>query len=157
MAIATYTDLQTSIANFLARSDLTAQIPDFIALAEASMSRELETRSQEKRVTANTVSGNEYLALPTDLREVREIKLNTAPLTVLRYYSPVALDEQYASEGGGKPKGYSIVGDEMKLRPVPDAAYEVEIIYIGSIEALSATNPKPVSYTHLTLPTNREV
>ena len=70
MAIATYTDLQTSIANFLARSDLTAQIPDFIALAEASMSRELETRSQEKRVTANTVSGNEYLALPTDLREV---------------------------------------------------------------------------------------
>ncbi len=140
MAIATYTDLQTSIANFLARSDLTAQIPDFIALAEASMSRELETRSQEKRVTANTVSGNEYLALPTDLREVREIKLNTAPLTVLRYYSPVALDEQYASEGGGKPKGYSIVGDEMKLRPVPDAAYEVEIIYIGSIEALSPTN-----------------
>jgi hypothetical protein len=140
MAIATYTDLQTSIANFLARDDLTAQIPDFIALAEATMSRELETRSQEKRVTANTVSGNEYLALPTDLREVREIKLNTAPLTVLRYYSPVALDEQYASEGGGKPKGYSIVGDEMKLRPVPDATYEVEIIYIGSIEALSAAN-----------------
>ena len=57
MAIATYTDLQTSIANFLARSDLTAQIPDFIALAEASMSRELETRSQEKRATASTVSG----------------------------------------------------------------------------------------------------
>ena len=108
MAIATYTDLQTSIANFLARSDLTAQIPDFIALAEATMSRELETRSQEKRATANTVSGNEYLSLPTDLREVREVKLNTAPLTVLRYYSPVALDEQYASEGGGKPKGYNI-------------------------------------------------
>ena len=90
MAIATYTDLQTSIANFLARSDLTAQIPDFIALAEASMSRELETRSQEKRATASTVSGNEYLSLPTDLREVREVKLNTSPLTVLRYYSPVA-------------------------------------------------------------------
>ena len=140
MAIATYTDLQTSIANFLARDDLTAQIPDFIALAEATMSRELETRSQEKRATANTVSGNEYLSLPTDLREIREVKLNTAPLTVLRYYSPVALDEQYASEGGGKPKGYSIVGDEIKLRPVPDATYEMEIVYIGSIEALSASN-----------------
>jgi hypothetical protein len=71
MAIATYADLQTSIENFLARTDLTAQIPDFIKLAEARMSRELETRSQEKRATASTVAGNEYIALPVDMREVR--------------------------------------------------------------------------------------
>ena len=51
MAITNYTDLQTSIANFLARSDLTAQIPDFIKLAEVRLSRELESRSQEKRET----------------------------------------------------------------------------------------------------------
>lgn len=140
MAINTYTNLQTAIANFLARSDLTAQIPDFITMAEARMSRELETRSQEKRVQASTVGGNEYLALPTDLREVREVKLNTSPLTVLSYYSPVALDEKFASGGQGKPLGYSIIGDEIKLRPIPDTTYTVEIVYIGTIEALSATN-----------------
>tara|TARA_R110000796_G_scaffold17588_2_gene53989 strand:+ start:3764 stop:4408 length:645 start_codon:yes stop_codon:yes gene_type:complete len=140
MAIATYTDLQAAVANFLARSDLTAQIPDFITMAEARMSRELETRSQEKRVTANTVGGNEYLQLPTDMREVREVKLNTTPLTVLSYYSPVALDQKFSSGGQGKPLGFSIIGDELKLRPVPDTAYEVEIVYIGTIEALSATN-----------------
>lgn len=140
MAINTYTNLQTAIANFLARSDLTAQIPDFITMAEARMSRELETRSQEKRVQASTVGGNEYLALPTDLREVREVKLNTTPLTVLNYYSPVALDEKFASGGQGKPLGYSIIGDEIKLRPIPDTTYTVEIVYIGTIEALSTTN-----------------
>ena len=140
MAITNYTNLQTAVANFLARSDLTAQIPDFIAMAEARMSRELETRSQEKRSTAALTAGNEYISLPTDLREVREVKLNTSPLTVLKYYSPVALDEQYASNGQGKPQGFSIVGDEMKLRPIPDTSYSVEIVYIGSIEALSATN-----------------
>ena len=140
MAINTYTNLQTAIANFLARSDLTAQIPDFITMAEARMSRELETRSQEKRVQASTVGGNEYLALPTDLREVREVKLNTSPLTVLSYYSPVALDEKFASGGQGKPLGYSIIGDEIKLRPIPDTTYTVEIVYIGTIEALSTTN-----------------
>ena len=53
MAVDTYTNLQAAIANFLARDDLTAQIPDFITMAEARMSRELETRSQEKRVTAS--------------------------------------------------------------------------------------------------------
>jgi hypothetical protein len=68
MAISTYTELKTAIANFLARDDLTSVIPDFIQLAEATMSRELETRSQEKRATATLTSGDEYIALPTDLR-----------------------------------------------------------------------------------------
>lgn len=140
MAVDTYANLQLAIAGFLARDDLTAQIPDFITMAEARMSRELETRSQEKRVTASTVANNEYLALPVDLREVREVKLNTAPLTVLSYYSPSALDTKFASGGAGKPLGYSIIGDEIKLRPIPDTTYTVEIVYIGTIEALSAVN-----------------
>jgi hypothetical protein len=140
MAVDTYTNLQLAIANFLARDDLTAQIPDFITMAEARMSRELETRSQEKRVQASTVGGNEYLALPVDMREIREVKLNTTPLTVLSYYSPVALDEKFSSGGQGKPLGFSIIGDEMKLRPIPDTTYTVEIVYIGTIEALSAVN-----------------
>ena len=140
MAIATYSDLQTAIANFLARTDLTSQIPDFIKLAESRMSRELETRSQEKRVQATLSSGDEYVALPTDLRETREVKLNTAPLTVLQYKSPSQLDTDYKTTGLGKPVAFSIVGDELKLRPVPDTSYTAEIIYIGDIDELSSTN-----------------
>ena len=139
MAIATYSDLQTAIANFLARTDLTAQIPDFIKLAESRMSRELETRSQEKRVRATLTSGNEYISLPVDLREVREVKLNTAPLTVLQYKSPSQLDSDLSTTGLGKPIAYSVVGDELKLRPVPDTGYVAEIIYIGDITPLSST------------------
>jgi hypothetical protein len=139
MAISSYADLQTAVANFLARSDLTAQIPNFIQLAEARINRELETREQEKRALATLTAGDEYIALPTDLREVREVKLNTSPLTVLEYMSPTALDTQYSSNGLGKPKGYSIVGKEMKLRPIPDTAYSAEIMYIGSVDTLSAT------------------
>lgn len=140
MAIASYADLQTSIANFLARDDLTAQIPNFIQLAEARINRELETREQEKRVQATLVAGDEYIALPTDLREVREVKLNTSPLTVLSYASPTGLDTQYSSNGQGKPQGYSIVGKEMKVRPVPDSGYTMEIIYIGNVDTLSAVS-----------------
>lgn len=140
MAIATYADLQTAIANFLGRTDLTAQIPDFIKLAESRMSRELETRSQEKRAIANLTAGNEYISLPVELREVREVKLNTSPLTVLAYKSPSQIDSDHSTTGTGKPVAYSIVGDELKLRPVPDTSYEAEIVYIGDIAALSATN-----------------
>jgi hypothetical protein len=39
MALSNYSDLQTSVANYLARSDLTSQIPDFISLCEAKLKR----------------------------------------------------------------------------------------------------------------------
>ena len=140
MSISTYTELKTAVAAFLARSDLDSQIPNFIQLAEARMSRELETRDQEKRATATLTSGDEYIALPTDLREARSITLATDPKTVLTYYSPTSLDSTYSSGGSGKPLGFSIVGGEMKLRPIPDSSYTAEIIYVGGLSALSDSN-----------------
>lgn len=140
MAISTYTELQTSIANFLARDDLTSVIPDFIQLAEARMSRELETRSQEKRAVASTVIGDEFISMPTDLRKIRLVKLNTDPVDVLNYASPQDYYEEYASSGGGRPKIYTMIGTEIGLRPIPDSVMNVEIIYSEDVSALSSTN-----------------
>ncbi len=140
MAIIDYSTLQTAIANSLARTDLTSQIPDFITLAEARLSRELETREQEKRALATLTAGDEFTALPTDMRELRQVKLNTSPNTVLEYMSPVALDNTFPSGSSGLPSAFSVVGQEIKLRPVPDSAYVMEIIYIGNLPALSNTN-----------------
>jgi len=140
MAITNYTELKAAIANFLARDDLTSVIPDFISLAEGRLRRELETRSQEKRATATLTVGDEYTALPTDLRELRMVKLNGDPEIVLEYMSPTALHSSYSSGGNSRPRAYSLVGQELKLRPKPDSAYTVEIIYIGSLSALSDSN-----------------
>ena len=41
MSISNFTDLKSSIADFLNRDDLTAVIPTFIKLAEADMNRKL--------------------------------------------------------------------------------------------------------------------
>ena len=139
MSIANYAELKTAVANFMARSDLTNQIPDFITMAESRMSRELETREQEKRSQATLVAGDEYILLPNDFREVREVKINASPTRVLTYYSPSALDSMYSSNGEGMPEGYSIVGLELKMRPIPDAAYTQEIVYIGSLPNISNT------------------
>jgi hypothetical protein len=61
------------------------------------MARELSTRSQEKRATANHSGGDAFVSLPTDLRSVRLVKLNTAPTEVLEYYTPLRVNEMYAS------------------------------------------------------------
>tara|TARA_R100001594_G_scaffold21009_3_gene40603 strand:+ start:3020 stop:3190 length:171 start_codon:yes stop_codon:yes gene_type:complete len=54
MALSTYSDLKTAIANNLARTDLTDQMDDFIDLAEARLGRELKTRSQESSTNVTT-------------------------------------------------------------------------------------------------------
>ena len=146
MSISNYSELKLAVAQFLARGDLTEQIPNFIQLAEARLSRELESREQEKRATANLTADDEYTSLPTDMREIREVKLNTNPVKVLSYFSPSALDQTYGSSGTGKPEGYSVVGRELKLRPIPDSSYTAEIIYIGSMPSISDSTT-PTAFT----------
>ena len=140
MAITNYTELQASIAKFLARDDLTAQIPDFISLAEARMAREMQARSQEKRATATLTAGDAFVSLPTDLRSIRLVKLNTAPTEVLEYYTPTRVNEIYANNSEGKPKGYTIIGGEIKFAPTPDANYTAEIVYSEGVPDLSDSN-----------------
>ena len=77
MAISTYAELKTSIANWLDRSDLTDVIPDFIALAETRHKRDFKIRRMETRVTANTIANTEYYTLPDNYVAMRNIKLNT--------------------------------------------------------------------------------
>ena len=68
MALATYSDLKTAVANYLARSDLTAVIPDFVRLAETRLRRELRIRQMLQVVTTSTVSGDSTVALPANLQ-----------------------------------------------------------------------------------------
>tara|TARA_R110002126_G_scaffold101090_2_gene232962 strand:+ start:154 stop:333 length:180 start_codon:yes stop_codon:yes gene_type:complete len=54
MALDNYSNLKTSIANFLARDDLTTEIDDFIDLTEADFNRRLRVRAMETVDTAFT-------------------------------------------------------------------------------------------------------
>ena len=129
MALSNYTELKAAIADWLDRSDLTARIPDFIALAETRINRELRIRAMEYRATMNTTAGQRYFALPGGYIQMRNFQLNTNPVTPLEYITPEMLDRLYGSNTTGKPKAYSLIGDEIQLAPIPDAVYEVEMAY----------------------------
>jgi hypothetical protein len=76
MALDNYTDLQTAIGNWLNRADLSAQIPDFITLAETQFSRRFKKALIEGlmlprlMVTQNAAfsipAATEYVNLPAD-------------------------------------------------------------------------------------------
>jgi hypothetical protein len=141
MAISNYSELKSAIADWLDRTDLTDSISDFITLAEARHKRDFKLRRMETRVTANTIADTEYYTLPDQYVAMRNIQLNTDPKTSLEYLTPEQMDRIYAGSNKGKPKAYSIIGNDIQLRPTPDSAYEIEILYFKHFAALSDSAP----------------
>ncbi len=129
MALSTYTELKDAIADWLDRSDLTARIPDFIALAEARLNRELRIRPMEVRSILELTAGQKYFALPGGYLQMRNIQLNTNPTTPLEYVTPEMLDRLYGSDATSRPRAYSLIGDEIQLSPIPDSTYTLEVAY----------------------------
>lgn len=129
MALDTYDGLKDAIADWLDRSDLTDRIPDFIRLAETRINRKLRIRPMEVRSTMNTASGQRYYNLPGGYKSMRNIQLNTNPITPLEYITPEMLDRLHGSNTTGKPTAYTLIGDEIQLAPIPDSIYEVELAF----------------------------
>ena len=80
MAINTYATLQSSIANWLDRSDLTDRIPDFIALAEARINRVLRVRQMETVKLISMLNGVKRIALPSDYKKMRGLKYDATQI-----------------------------------------------------------------------------
>lgn len=144
MAFTSYSDLKTTVANYLARSDLTSVIPDFIRLAEERLRRDLRTRQMLIVATASTTGGDSTVGLPTDFLEMRDIHLNTNPVTTLRYKAPNSFYAESRVTESGKPVDYTILGAEIQLAPVPDTAYTLQMLYYGKPTLLSDTNSSNV-------------
>ena len=140
MAISTYDELKTAVANWLDRDDLTDRIPEFIALAEARMNRVLRLRMMEFKYTASTVGAQRNYALPTGYLQMRNFQLNTSPITTLSYVSPEIFDRLWGGSTGGTPQFYTILANEIQLGPIPASVQTMEMLFYKKITALSGTN-----------------
>ena len=138
MAIGTFAQLKTAAANWLDRSDLTDRIPEFIVLAEARFNRILRTRDMETVSTAiSTAAGTREYSLPTGFVQMKEFHLTTDPLTPLAYITPEMMTRIWAGSGKGKPEVFTIIADNVRLGPNPDAVYTTSMLYYKTFTALS--------------------
>jgi hypothetical protein len=140
MALSTFADLKTSIANYLNRSDLTSVIPDFITLTEAKLNRILRIRPMQKRVSTTLTSGDAFVDLPNDFLEATQIFIDSNPNKVLNYVNANQIELENTQESSGTPSQYTITGDEFQLSPIPDSSYTLKISYYAKIPALSTEN-----------------
>jgi len=152
MAIGTYAELQTAVANWLDRDDLTLRIPEFIALAEAKMNRNLRISLMENVSTAITmVAGTRDYDLPTGFTGMKEFHLTTSPIVALSYITPEMMNRMWAGSNKGKPQAFTLFSDagtrKVKIGPAPDSAYTTSMLYLKKIDNLSVANPTETMLT----------
>lgn len=129
----TYATLKSDIAGWLLRDDLTAAIPSFVRLAEASIRRDLRIRQMLRTYTL-TISAQSQ-ALPEDFMEMERIILDSTVWN-LSYLPPPALFSNPAYTDGGNPMYYTIEGDY--LITAPDATgSDVMLCYYKAYSSLT--------------------
>jgi len=140
MALSNYSELKSSIANWLNRSDLTSEIAnDFIVLAEKDFNSKLRIR---KMVNQTSLTLNaETVALPTAFLQVRDFYiLSGSTKYSLTYMTPSQMDQVKGSSMVGMPTSYTILGDTFRFSPVPGDSYTAYLNYYKTFDALSDSN-----------------
>ena len=144
MALSTYAELKTGIANWLNRTDLTDEISDdFIKLTEADFNAKLRIRAMEQ-IDSITID-SETESVPTGFIAVRSFYLllssNKYPL---EYITPHNMFEIRGGSRSGRPRSYTIESDDetetFRFGPSPDTSYTGYLSYYKAISALSASN-----------------
>jgi len=142
MAITNYANLQTTIADFLNRDDLTSVIPTFIQLAEAQMNRDLRHWRMEVRASGQQSAGDAYMQIPTDWMETIRFHITDGGTKPLDLISRKALEDKRAGNENmsGTPRYYTHADSQFELYPTPNEDTNTELLYFAKIPSLSDSN-----------------
>ena len=141
MSITNYTNLQTEIAQWLNRDDLTSAIPTFIQLAESQMNRDVRHWQMETRSSGQQSAGDQYMQIPADWIETIRFHVTGSGTSPLDLISRAAMQDKRAGaeDTSGTPRYYCHADSQFELYPTPDADTDVELLYVAKIPDL-ATN-----------------
>ena len=135
--ITNYATLQSAIADYLNRADLTAQIQTFIQFAEADLNTRL--RSREMIVNATATSDGQFVALPPDWLEAINMMI-VGGQSPLRYITPDEADIINKAQTYTSTRFYSMTTGIIELVPPAVDDITIDMVYYGKIPALSTAN-----------------
>lgn len=135
--ITNYSSLQSAIADYLNRQDLTEQIPLFIQFCEADLNTRL--RCREQIIRAEAISNAEFVQLPGDWLEAINLQIVDG-MSPLRFVTLDEADIIVKERRYDRVMAYSLMNGAIELVPGPTDNVEIEMIYYGKIPALSNNN-----------------
>jgi hypothetical protein len=139
MTISTFTQLSTSVSNWLHRADLTAVVEDFIMAGEWKINRLLRIRAMEADLSVAIASG--VAALPSDYVQLKFAYISGTPTQPLQRKTAQWIGENYPTRSSsGKPLYIGRQGSNFVFGPYPDSSYTVAGVYYKRLDPLSGAN-----------------
>lgn len=139
MAITTYAELQTAVANWLHRADLTSAIPDFVTVAETEIFRRLRVKDNEASFSG-TIASDGTVALPASYLELKYAYVNTVPVQWLDRKGARWIRQQYPYNAmTGIPKFIAREGSTFIFGPYPSSTYTISGVYYKNVGPLSTS------------------
>ena len=138
MPITNFGELKTAVANWLTRADLTARIPELVALGEGRLFTDLRCREMEATANIVLTAAQRADPLPTRFVQARSLFVAGPPNVRLEYRSPAEYWSTYADIPTADPQYYTIEQDNFEWAPVPNAASTVTVAHYARPAAFSA-------------------
>lgn len=140
MALVTnYATLVTAIEDYLAVSDLSSWVPNFLQNAQAKLYRSLRIRAMETALSGTISSG--VIALPSDYLDLKHAYVNTSPVKFLERTTPEEIYRNYPTRSAsGKPHWIAREAGNFIFGPYPDDTYSIAGVYYARLTLLSGSN-----------------
>jgi hypothetical protein len=135
MAITTYAELQTSVKNWLHRSDMDAVIPDLITLGEGRIYRQLRVRQMEETLSGTFSGGT--LAIPADYVELKFAYVDTSSNRWLERKTAEWIYRNDPTRSSGEARYIAREGSNFILSPTENAT--IAGIYYKRLDPIATT------------------
>jgi hypothetical protein len=163
MAISKQSELVAAIKNYLNRSSLAdARISEFIAVGEGYIHYGIGNfepfRHSSMETEVDLAVSARTVALPARHLETKRLYVDGTPVEFLEFVSPERMWSMWAGSSTGKPKSFSVEGENYLFGPGPDDTYTIKCQYIAAFTALVADDDtnwllanQPGSYLYASL------
>lgn len=142
MSIANYSELQAAVISWVNHAAANSRVTDFISLAEAEISADLEVKAMDIEQSVAFSSGAASITLPVNVINPRSFKLAGARYPDVEIVSSDALSllaiDQYP-RSADKTYG-ALVGRTLKLFPAQSASGSITVNAKCAIPPLSVSN-----------------
>lgn len=145
--ISNYTELQSAIATWLKRADLTNLIPDFIALAETRIKTMVDPRMYETTTDLACTPSSDTIALPGDFKS--PIALWIADINPIEQLTQKLVQSLPFNNVANRPLYWAIDGDSIRFHCPANSAYPIRFRYQ---QTLSLSDASPTNYLLTTYP-----
>lgn len=149
--IVDYASLKTAVADYLARSDLTSFIPNFIQAAENRIYRELRVRQMINGHTVNTVAGDSSVLIDdlsvitiAQFLEIAAMAVEGGGTTTFaERANKQVMTREYPPPASGRPKLFRTASQTILLAPIPDSVYTLHVDVYERAPAMTENDDDP--------------